>query len=245
MVFDCDSTLCGIEGIEVLAREHRAEIERLTAAAMEGDVPLEVVYGRRLALVRPGRTRIEALGRRYIETLVPDARAVVAALQAEAIVVRVVSGGLLPAVLPLAAALGIGADDVAAVDVHFDAAGEYTGYDTNSPLARAGGKAEVMVRWRRAGPIPMLLVGDGATDLEARDAVEVFVAFAGVVERAAVTAAADVVVRASSLAPILPLALGGRPPASAVGRALYERGLALLDDAARATLDHSSTMMER
>ena len=39
------------------------------------------------------------------------------------------------------------------------------------------------------------LVGDGATDLEARSALARFVCFAGVVERPAVVAAADAVVR--------------------------------------------------
>jgi phosphoserine phosphatase len=237
VVFDCDSTLSTVEGIEEIAREHQREIERLTAAAMDGIAPLEDVYGRRLELVRPDRARIAALGRRYVETLVPDARAAVAALRAEGIAVRVISGGLLPAVRAVAAELGIDAAGVAAVAVRFDDGGGYAGYDSGSPLTRAGGKAEVLSGWRRETPGPHVLVGDGATDLEARDAVDVFIAFAGVAERPAVTAAADVVVRARSLAPIVPLALGGAAPRGAEARAVYDRGLALLDDAARASLD--------
>ena len=49
----------------------------------------------------------------------------------------------------------------------------------------------------------MLLVGDGVTDLEARPAVDRFVAYAGVVDRPAVTAAADAVIRTPSLRPVL------------------------------------------
>jgi phosphoserine phosphatase len=74
-----------------------------------------------------------------------------------------------------------------------------------------------------------MLVGDGKTDLEARPVVDLFVAYAGVIERAAVSAAADVVIRSPSLAPVLPLALGDEPPADAAARALYERGVALLE----------------
>jgi phosphoserine phosphatase len=237
VVFDCDSTLSAIEGIEELAHEHQAEIAALTNAAMDGLVALEDVYGRRLALIRPDRVRVEALTRRYIEALVPDARETVAALRAEGVHVRVLSGGLLPAVSGVAASLGIAPDCVAAVGVRFDERGGYVGYDTESPLARTGGKVEMLARWRGQTPAPILLVGDGATDVEAREEVEVFVAFAGVVERAAVVAAADAVVRALSLAPILPLALGGERPRTAAARALFDRGMNLLDGAARAVLN--------
>jgi hypothetical protein len=44
-------------------------------------------------------------------------------------------------------------------------------------------------------------------------------------------------VRALSLAPILPLALGGERPRTAAARALFDRGMNLLDGAARAVLN--------
>jgi hypothetical protein len=81
VIFDCDSTLSTIEGIEEIAREHRAEIEVLTEEAMRGAVPLEQVYGRRLELVRPTRGRIIALGHTYVQTLVPETRETIAALR--------------------------------------------------------------------------------------------------------------------------------------------------------------------
>src|SRR5258706_8813294 len=59
IVFDCDSTLSRIEGIEELSKARPAavvaEIAELTAQAMDGRVPLEEVYGRRLQLVAPRR----------------------------------------------------------------------------------------------------------------------------------------------------------------------------------------------
>ncbi|MEP6692531.1 MAG: HAD-IB family phosphatase [Gemmatimonadaceae bacterium] len=228
VIFDCDSTLTSIEGIEVLAVHHRDEVARLTEAAMRGEVPLEEVYARRLAMIRPTRDAVTALGARYVETLVVDARDVVAALAGEGIAVRIVSGGLRPPVLALARALGIPDDDVAAVDIAFDERGAYAGFDASSPLARTGGKGATLEAWSDSLARPAMFVGDGATDLEARPFVDAFVAFAGVVERPAVIAAADVVLRAPSLAPVLALALGGEPPASAQYLDLFHRGLALL-----------------
>ena len=227
VVFDCDSTLSAIEGIEYISADHVAAVEALTREAMEGLTPLESVYGRRLDLVRPDRATVDRLTSAYIDTLTEDAREVVAALIAEGIRVRVLSGGLLPAVRGLAQELGLGPGDVAAVEVMFEADGSWRGYDAASPLARAGGKAEILGGWRATMPAPVMLVGDGATDAEAKDAVDVFVAYCGLVERPVVVAAADAVVRSVSLAPVLALALGA-PPTDPGRLKLYEKGRSLL-----------------
>lgn len=228
VIFDCDSTLSAIEGIEELAHAHREEIARLTEAAMRGEIPLEDVYGHRLELVRPTRDQVAGLGERYVATLVSDARETIAALLAEGIEVRVMSGGIRQAVVPLAIALGLTERAVAAVDVHFSADGEYAGFDRASPLARSGGKRTVLEQWLPELPRPIMLVGDGATDLEARPPADRFVAFAGVVERPAVIDAADDVVRAPSLAPVLVLALGGVAPRDPEARAVFQLGRSLM-----------------
>jgi phosphoserine phosphatase len=228
VIFDCDSTLSAIEGIEELARAHREEIARLTESAMRGEIALEDVYGRRLDLVQPTRAQVEALGERYVQTLVADARETVAALVGEGIEVRVMSGGIRQAVLTLAFALGLSEHAVAAVDVYFDSNGDYAGFDNASPLARSAGKRTVLERWLPELPNPTMLVGDGATDLEARPPADLFVAFAGVVERRAIVDAADEVVRTPSLAPILVLALGGVPPRNAAAREVFELGRSLM-----------------
>lgn len=204
VVFDCDSTLARIEGIDELAADRLEEVRAMTDAAMLGTIPLEEVYGRRLELIRPTRQAVEAIGRAYVEALVEDVRGTVAALHWLGKDVRVISGGLRPPVEAVARELGIQGDRVAAVGIDFDAAGLYRGFEAGSPLARSGGKAAVLEGW--ALPRPALLVGDGATDLEARPAVDCFAAFMGVAFRPAVAAAADVVLRAPSLAPVLALA---------------------------------------
>jgi phosphoserine phosphatase len=206
VVFDCDSTLAAIEGIDELGERHAAEIRGLTDAAMRGELALEEVYGRRLELIRPTRDRVEALGQAYLAALVPDARATVSALLWLGKEVRVLSGGLRPPVQAVAAELGIRADRVAAVDIEFDHRGDYLGFDRESPLARSGGKAAVLDGWRL--PRPTLLVGDGATDLEAKPSVDAFAAYMGVAFRPAVAAGADVVLRDPSLSPVLSLAAG-------------------------------------
>lgn len=204
VVFDCDSTLVAVEGIDELSGPFRDQIQALTDAAMDGSVPLEDVYGERLRIIRPTRAQLDAMAQAYVRALVPHARETVAALRWLGKTVRILSGGLLPAVLAVAAELGLSREDVAAVDISFDENGDYAGFEATSPVARGGGKAVVIRGWDL--PRPALLVGDGATDAEARPAVDAFAAYAGVVERPAVVRDADYVLRAPSLAAVLALA---------------------------------------
>jgi phosphoserine phosphatase len=204
VVFDCDSTLVAVEGIDELSGPFRDRITALTDAAMDGSVPLEEVYGRRLEIIHPTHAQVDEVGRTYVRTLMPHARETVAALRWLGKTVRIVSGGLLPAVQAVARELGMGDDDVAAVAIRFDAAGEYAGFDAASPLTRNNGKAQVIGAWNL--PRPALLVGDGVTDREARPAVDAFAAYTAVVPRPAAMDGADFVLREPSLAAVLALA---------------------------------------
>ena len=228
VIFDCDSTLSAIEGVDELAHEHRAEVAALTDAAMRGEIPLQQVYGKRLEMIRPSRAAIDALAVLYIDALVPDAREVVRALREEGITVRIVSGGIRAAIIPMARALGLDVGAIGAVDVRWTADGSYAGYDTSSPLARSGGKREVVSKWREEIGSPLMMVGDGVTDLEARPVVDLFVAYAGVAARAQVMAAADVVLRNPSLAPVVTLALDGEIPVHPEAASLANKGARLL-----------------
>lgn len=234
VIFDCDSTLVGVEGIDELAGAAAERIAALTARAMAGDVPLQEVYGARLEIIRPHRVQLELLGELYREALVPDAVRTVAALRWLEKEVRLVSGGLLPPLLALGDALGLAPEMVAGVPIRLDEEGVYSGFDDGSPLTRSGGKEEVIRGWRL--PRPSLLVGDGATDLEARPAVDAFAAFTGVAHRPAVVAGADLVVSGPSLAPVLALAASEDERAHlqrSEFAELLERAVALLAAAGR------------
>ncbi len=213
VLFDCDTTLSAMEGIDELARNHRDQIVPLTEAAMRGEVPLESVYARRLHIIKPSRADLERIGRMYVERLVDGAREVVTGLSRAGVDVHIISGGLRPAVLHVAESLGVPPEKVHAVDIHFDDAGNFSGFDEASPLTRDGGKPAVI---ESLGPLarPLMLVGDGNTDLDAKPVVDCFVGFAGVVARPRVVAQAHVVIEQPSLLPVLALALDGSEPST-------------------------------
>ena len=227
IAFDADSTLSALEGIDELAGPLRQEIEELTRRAMRGELPLEAVYGQRLARIRPSRAAVEALGARYVERIVPGARELVAALRFLGKRVAIVSGGIRPALLALGRELGLPEQAVHGVELDFDAAGAYAGFDPSAPLARSGGKREIVERLaREPGALPLALVGDGITDLEAAGdgAAARFVAFGGVVRRAEVFARAAVRCERPDLAALLPLLLSERE-ISILGRSREHQGL--------------------
>ena len=201
--FDVDSTLVSIEGIDVLAEGNR-EVAELTEAAMNGRVPIEDIYERRLEIVRPSRVRLDELGRRYIDSLVPGARETIAKLGDHHIEIHLVTGGLEPAILHLASALGISQRAVHAVKIEFDADGNYLDYDRRSFLTRRGGKGVVIrdIRSRTHGSAAF--IGDGITDVEASDTVEMFIGFGGVRIRPEVRERSAIYLEDSDLRSLLP-----------------------------------------
>jgi phosphoserine phosphatase len=109
---DCDSTLSAIEGVDELARLRGpavlAQVAAMTNDAMDGKIPLEQVFARRLEIIRPGRAETEAVGQLYIKDIEPTALATVAALKAAGWTPVIVSAGYTQAIEPLAKLLGIG-----------------------------------------------------------------------------------------------------------------------------------------
>lgn len=198
--FDVDSTLVTIEGIDVLGGGD-PEIARLTDAAMNGLIPLDQVYARRLDVIRPTREQVEALGETYVASLVDGVPETIATLRAEGAQVHLVTAGIAQAIAPLAAHLRIEPRAVHAVPLRFSADGAYEDFDRRSFLAKPGGKELVVRDVRARSHGKAAFVGDGVSDLEAKGAVELFIGFGGVQVRPLVKEKADVF--ASSMGDVL------------------------------------------
>ena len=196
VILDVDSTLCGIEGIDWLADRRGpavgGEVMALTDRAMRGEIALDAVYGERLTLVRPSRGDVSALAEAYAGSLAPGAARAVTRLNGEGRRIVLASGGIREAILPLGQLLGIPDADVHAVSVRFDASGDYSDFDMASLLTTATGKRTLAESLGL--PARVLAVGDGATDLATRPAVDAFAAFTGFVTRDRVVRSADFII---------------------------------------------------
>lgn len=190
--FDVDSTLVSIEGIDVLGSNH-PEIAGLTNAAMNGEISLEDVYAKRLEIIRPAASTLDRLAATYQQSVLAGARELIRDLFDAGCDVHLVTAGILQAVLPLAGDLGIPERNVHAVRLLLAGDGTYLDFDRKSKLARSRGKEATIlnIRARRHGKAVM--IGDGVSDLEAKPAVDFFIAFTQVARRERVVEAADAV----------------------------------------------------
>ncbi len=204
--FDCDSTLSSIEGIDELARLRGPEICRQVAAltedAMNGRIRIEEIFGLRLEAIRPTREDAAAVGRGYLASVEPTAKATLAGLAAAGWTPVIISGGFRQAIRPLADFLGVGR--VEAVDLFFNPDGSYRGYDAAYPSTRSGGKLEIIASLRAEyRPERIVMVGDGVSDLEVKPAVDLFVGFGGYAVRERVRREAAAFVTSLSAVPAL------------------------------------------
>ncbi len=198
LFLDCDSTLSAIEGIDELARLRGpsvlAQIETMTRHAMDGKVSLDSIFARRLEIIQPRRADLVKIAALYVKNVEPTAREAVETLRGAGWTPVILSGGFRPAILPLAEFLGI--ERVEAVELFFDSRGDYVGFDEECPMARSGGKPRrIKAIKHELSPARTVMVGDGVSDLEARDAVDLMVGFGGFVVRAPVRDGAATFIR--------------------------------------------------
>lgn len=192
--FDVDSTVITTEGIDELAAfaGRKQEVAALTSQAMGGSMPFDRALEARLRIISPTRALLASFLAAHPPVFTPGVQAVVAALHARGTHVYLVSGGFTQMIHPVADALGIARSRVYANTILFHPTeGTYAGFDPAAPTSRDGGKAEVMRQLKSAhGYAPLVMVGDGATDLQARPPADAMLGYGGITVRPAVEAGA-------------------------------------------------------
>jgi phosphoserine phosphatase len=177
VVMDVDSTLVQGEVIEMLAAEAgcEAEVARVTAAAMAGELDFEQSLRARVALLEG--LPVEAVDRvRRSVRLTPGARTLVRTLKRLGWTVGIVSGGFTAVTDDLRTELGLDhalANELEVVD------GRLTGRVVGAVVDRAG-KAAALRRFAAEEglrPEQTVAIGDGANDLDMLAAAGLGIAF--------------------------------------------------------------------
>jgi D-3-phosphoglycerate dehydrogenase len=176
-IFDFDSTLFPEESLdEVLKlslkenpqkKEKSRKIEDICRAGMEGEISFEASLAQRFAITELHQRDIQ----KYLEKcpqVSSEMKRCVSFLKKKGQRVLVISGGFNCWILPLAKTAGIREEFIFTNRFLFDNQGFVTGFMTQNPLARSGGKSELIAQLRSSGAIvgTTVMIGDGASDLE-------------------------------------------------------------------------------
>ncbi|GLU12487.1 hypothetical protein SLE2022_291640 [Rubroshorea leprosula] len=193
--FDVDSTVCVDEGIDELAEFCGAgkAVAEWTARAMGGSVPFEEALAARLSLFKPSLSQVQDFLKRP-PRLSPGIEELIKKLKSKNTNVYLISGGFRQMINPVASILGIPQENIFANQLLFGSSGEFLGFDANEPTSRSGGKATAVQLIQKVhGYKALVMIGDGATDLEARKpgGADIYVCYAGVQLREGVAAKAD------------------------------------------------------
>lgn len=205
LIVDFDSTFVQVETLDELAAIALAEhpeserviekIRTITAQGMDGKISLAESLAERLKLLSANKKHIEQLVSSLADKVSPSFKRNAVFLEQFADSIYIVSSGFKEYILPIVSKFGIKEDHVFANTFTYDEAGNINGLDASNPLCQDQGKVRVVNSLNLEGSV--WAVGDGITDYEIRaaGAADIFYAFTENVERASVTAKADVVIK--------------------------------------------------
>lgn len=184
IIFDFDSTLTKLEGIDELARMKNKydEVKSMTDLTMNGDALFENIFERRLDLIQPNSKNMSDLADLYEKNLSKNSIEVVNKLS-DSFNVFIVSGGYKESMIKSAEKFNISVENVYGNELIFDINGNYLDFKRDSHLWKARGKICVINEIKKRYRNPTILVGDGYSDLECSEYVDMFICFTGVIKR--------------------------------------------------------------
>lgn len=194
--FDVDSTVCLDEGIDELAEFCGAgeAVAEWTSKAMNGSVTFEDALAARLSLFNPSLSQVQDFIDKRPPRISPGISELINKLKATGTDVYLVSGGFRQMIKPVALQLGIPLENIFANRLLFESSGEFLGFDKDEFTSRSGGKATAVQHIRKVYDYKtLIMIGDGATDLEARrpGGADLFICYGGVQLRESVASQAD------------------------------------------------------
>ncbi len=199
--FDFDSTLIQAESLDLLAERKGCgeTVRNMTAKSMNGEVPFEEVFERKVSFISPRRHEVEAIGEECSQMVVAGARETIGELQAQGREVYILSSTFWEIIAPTAELLGIAPERVLSNRFLFSPNGAYKGIDTCLGIPLAAGKKRILeFVLSPEERMRAVMVGDSVCDLKCRQAVGLFIGFGGVVVRERVRAESDMFIRQMS-----------------------------------------------
>ncbi|XP_076091157.1 phosphoserine phosphatase-like isoform X1 [Mytilus galloprovincialis] len=180
--FDVDSTVLKDEALDELAKFCGVGelVIEWTNKAMGGNVSFREALNERLKIVQPTRQKVADFLSQHPPQFTPGIKELVSSLSKRGIPVYLVSGGFQSILVPVAEQLGLPVENIIANRIKFYYNGDYAGFDENQPTSSSGGKKVVVETLKnKHGYKNLVMIGDGATDMEACPPADGFIGFGG------------------------------------------------------------------
>ena len=162
---------------------------------MGGTVLFQDALRQRLSVMKPSAADVDGFLNAHPHLLSAGIPNLLQTLKSQGKQVFLVSGGFRQIIHPLAKSLDIPLSHVFANTLLFNELdGSFWGFDAEEYTSRSGGKAEAVVHIKKEwGLETIVMVGDGATDAEAKKpgGADAFIGYGGTVFRQAIAERAD------------------------------------------------------
>lgn len=203
-IFDFDSTLTSVEGLDVLCeisqsenpqkRQVLDEIVNITNLGIDGEISFTESLERRIKLLNANKSHIDKLIAKLKNCLSSSIVRNKAFFKQNSENIYVLSAGFKEFIIPVVAQLNIPPQQVLANTFEFDEQENIVGFDRSNPLSQHNGKIACMRSLNLVGEIQM--IGDGYSDYVTKEAgvASKFFAFTENVTRDKTVAKADFVV---------------------------------------------------
>ena len=203
-VFDFDSTLTSVEGLDLLAEislknnpdkeEVVRQIQEITDLGIDGDISFTDSLSRRIALLKANKSQLKELIDLLKTKLSVSVEANKEFFNKHQDQIYVISCGFKEFIDPVVASIGITSDRVFANTFKFDDKDLIIGFDEANPLSKHNGKVNCLKESGIEGEIQ--IIGDGYSDFVMRKegVADKFFAYTENVSRKKATENADYVV---------------------------------------------------
>jgi len=201
IIIDFDSTFVQVESLDVLGEislegqpdksEKLKKIAEITNKGMNGEISFADSLSERIGILNANKHQIDQLISRLSSKISTSFKRNKEFILKNAADIYIVSSGFKEFITPVVAEYGISADHVFANTFEYDADQNIISCDKTNPLSQDKGKVKLMKELNLTKPV--LVIGDGYTDYEIKEAglAESFYAFTENVSRDKVLAKAD------------------------------------------------------
>lgn len=177
-IFDFDSTLTKVEGLDVLCEITQAnnpnreeilqEIIKITNLGIDGEISFTQSLERRIKLLDANKSHLEELIVELKKHVSPSIKRNKSFFEDFSDDIYIISAGFKEFIIPIVAQYNIPASSVYANTFEFDADGNIIGFDRENPLSKHNGKIECLRNMNLEGEIQV--IGDGYSDYVTREA---------------------------------------------------------------------------